>query len=260
MEEADQTLNWKDRGDGVSGRPIYLLTLQVEHEEVHGLRAVLKRLIRDHGLKCIDIRKLEETNMSDDLFDLNDAEVPGDPELASPGLYWLRVEVQPGAVTDDHLLLAKNGYTWHLKLKCTVQGEKYAGAVVFDYITLKYDTVSSDGLSVPLPAQQTENYKTAVRMGRSKLRALLESAFRIAPDDYSEEANAKRRVKDNDFLNLNGLVFYARVDVRKGTNGYKDSNSVDYIVTPGMPEWPIKPAQGKQVVSRAEDLDDEIAF
>jgi hypothetical protein len=239
-----------------------VLTLQAEHEEVHGLHAILKRLIRDHGPKCIDIRKLEETDMSDNLFDLNDAEVPGDLEVVPPNLYWLRVEVQPGAVADDHLLPAKNGYTLHLKLKCTVQEGNYAGFVAFDYITLRFDpagTGDPDLCPAPLP-QQAENYKTAVRMGRSKLRALLESAYRIAPDDHSEEANAKRRVKDNDFLNLNGLVFYARVDVRKGTNGYKDSNSVDYIVTPGMPEWPIKPAQGKQVGSRAEDLDDEISF
>jgi hypothetical protein len=225
---------------------------------MHGLRAVLKRLIRDHGLKCIDIRKLEETDMSDDLFDLNDAEVRGDFEVAPPGLYWLRVDVQPGAVADDHLLAAKNGYTWHLKLKCTVSEGEYAGVVAFDYITLKYDTVS--GLDVPVTAQQAENYKIAVRLGRSKLRALLESAFRIAPDDHSEEANAKRKVKDNDFLNLNGLVIYARLDIRKGSNGYKDSNSIDYIITPGMPEWPIKPAQGKGVVSRAAEFDDEIQF
>src|SRR5262249_33814813 len=111
----------------------------------------------------------------------------------------------------------------------------------------------------PLP-QQAENYKTAVRMGRSKLRALLESAFKIAPDDHSEEANAKRRVKDNDFLNLNGLFIFARVDVRKGSNGYKDSNTIDYIIVPGMPEWPIKPAQGKGVVSRATEFDDQIPF
>jgi hypothetical protein len=197
-------------------------------------------------------------DMSDDLFDLNDAEVPGDFEVAPPGLYWLRVDVQPGAVADNHLLSAKNGYTWHLKLKCTVSEGEYAGVVAFDYITLKYDTVS--GLDVPLTAQQTENYKTAVRMGRSKLRALLESAFRIAPDDHSEEAEIKRRVKDRDYLNLNGLTIFARLDVRKGSNGYKDSNSIDYVITPGMPEWPIGPGQGKQVVSRAKDLDDEIPW
>src|SRR6516164_436693 len=102
-------------------RSVYVLTLQVEHKEVYALRALLKRLIRDHGLKCIDIHKLEETDMSDDLFDLNDAETQRDFEVAPPGLYWLAVEVQPGAVADDHLLLAKNGYTLHLKLKCKVK-------------------------------------------------------------------------------------------------------------------------------------------
>jgi len=196
--------------------------------------------------------------MSDDLFDLNDAATQRDFEVAPHDLYWLRVGVQTGAVADDHLLAAKNGYTWHLKLKCTVCEGEYAGAVAFDYITLKYGTVS--GLDVPLTAQQEENYKTAVRMGRSKLHALLESAFKIAPDDHSEEANAKRKVKDNDFLNLNGLVIFARVDIRRGSNGYKDSNTIDYIITPGMPEWPIKPTQGKEVASRAEDLDDTIPF
>jgi hypothetical protein len=60
-------------------------------------------------------------------------------------------------------------------------------------------------------------------------------------------------------MNLNGLVFFARLDVRKGRNGYKDSNSIDYIITPGMPEWP-RPSQGSAVVSRAKDFDDGIPF
>jgi len=243
----------------LSGRPIYVLTLQAEHEQVHGLRAALKRLVRDHGLKCIDIHELKETDMSEDLFDFNDAEKQRDLTIAPPGLYWLRTEVRPGAVVDDHLLPAKNGHTWHLSLKCTVQGGEHAGATAFDYITLRFDP-SDGGPDFPGPTpQQAENYKTAVRMGRSKLRALLESAFAIDPNDDSEEANAKRRVKDNDFLNLNGLVFFARIDIRKGTNGYKDSNTIDYIIVPGMPEWP-KPAQGKAVASRAANLNDEIPF
>jgi hypothetical protein len=236
-------------------QPIYVLTLQAEREEVHGLRAVLKRLIRDDGLKCIDIHQLKETDMTDDLFDLNDAERPREVTIAPPGLYWLSVEVRPGAVGDDHLLPAKNNFTWHLSLKCTVKGGEYAGAVAFDYITLKFDPAGSgdpDLCPPPLP-QQAENYKTAVR-------ALLESAFAIDPNDDSEEANAKRCVKDNDFLNLNGLVFFARVDIRKGSNGYKDSNTVDYVITPDMPEWPRQTTKQKGVVSLSDDLNDSIEF
>jgi hypothetical protein len=245
----------------VSSQPVYVLTLQAEHEEVHGLRALLKRLIRDHGLKCIDVHELEkEEVMSDDLFDYNDAEKQRDFTVAQPDLYWLRVEVRPGAVADDHLLPAKNGYTWHLSVKATVRDGEYAGAVAFDYITLKFDPTGAS-LVVPVapPPQQAEKYKTAVRMGRGKLRTLLESAFAIDPDDDSEEANAKRRIKDNDFLNLNGLVIFARVDIRKGSNGYKDSNTIDYIITFGMPEWPTPP-QGNAVVSRAKDFDDEVPY
>ena len=245
----------------MSGRPIYILALQAEHKEVHGVRALFKRLVRDHGLRCIDIHELkEEVDMTDDLFDFNNAETPSEPVIAPPGLYWLRVEVRPGAVVDDHLLPAKNGYTWHLSVKCTVRGGDYDGVVAFDYITLRFDpTGASLAVPTPPPADKAENYKTAVRIGRSKLRSLLESAYAIDPSDDSEEANAKRRVKDNDFLNLNGLRFYARVDIRKGTNGYKDSNSIDYIITPDMPEWPT-PSPGNAVVSRAKEFDDEVPY
>ena len=244
----------------MSGLPVYVLTLQAEHKEVQGLRALLKRLTRDDGLKCIDIHELkQEEDMSDDLFDYNDADPQRDFTLAQPDLYWLRLEVRPGAVADDHLLPAKNGYTWHLSVKATVREGEYAGAVVFDYITLRFDP-TGDSLAVPAPQppDKVDNYKTAVRLGRSKLRALLESAFAIDPNDNSDAANAKRHVKDNDFLNLNGLSIFARVDIRKGSNGYKDSNCIDYIVVPGMPEWPHP--QENALVSRAKDLDEEIPY
>lgn len=199
--------------------------------------------------------------MSDDLFNYNDADKQSNYELAPPGKYRLRVTVRPGSIEDDHLVPAKNGYTHHLALKYTIQGGEYDGTQLFDYITLKHSPNGRDleGYELgPASPQKVEGFQTAVRLGRAKLRALLESAHAINPNDNSAEANAKRRVKDNDFLNLDGLEFWAHVDIRKGRDGYRDSNTIDFIITPDLPDWPT--ATQNAIVPRSQEFNDEIPY
>jgi hypothetical protein len=49
-------------------RPVYLIVLQAEEHEVDPvlrLRALLKRALRDHALKCIRARQLLDTDTID---------------------------------------------------------------------------------------------------------------------------------------------------------------------------------------------------
>lgn len=67
-------------------------------------------------------------------------------------------------------------------------------------------------------------------MGRSFIRAALESARGIAPNDTSEKALAARRIQD--FGDLDGLEFAAFVDVQKAeaNSGYSDKNVIQNVI------------------------------
>ena len=65
-----------------------------------------------------------------------------------------------------------------------------AGHKIADLITVTYDEDQG-----PLDKTKGENFRTAVRIGLAKLRAIVESARGIRPDDNSDDAKARRRVE-----------------------------------------------------------------
>ena len=65
-------------------------------------------------------------------------------------------------------------------------------------------------------------------MGRAFLRAAIESARGIDPNDASEAAMKARVV--NGLADLDGLEFAARVDIEEGQNGYGDKNVIQTVV------------------------------
>jgi hypothetical protein len=147
--------------------------------------------------------------------------------------------------------VAKNGYSEHLKLEVAVVDGPYKGQKLYDYITLRYSKGGDDPDIPALSAQQIDNYETAVEIGRSRLRALVDSAHELRHKDDSDHAKAIRRAIAQDLLRVSGLTFWGYVEVREGSNGYKDSNSIDRIITPDDDDWP-----GKQ----DKDLDDKVPF
>jgi len=73
------------------------------------------------------------------------------------------------------------------------------------------------------------------KINRALLRAAIECARNILPEDFSEAAMNARRV--NDFGDLDGMRFLARIGVEKGKDGYADKNKVASVVTPDMKEY-----------------------
>jgi len=59
----------------------------------------------------------------------------------------------------------------------------------------------------------TAGQEEAVKISRGKLRAIIESARGIKPDDMSEQARKARTVELRDF---DGLQFIARIGIEKG--------------------------------------------
>jgi hypothetical protein len=74
-----------------------------------------------------------------------------------------------------------------------------------------------------------EGEERFVSLGQARIRAAVEAARGIAHNDDSEEAKQKRKI--DDFNELNGLRFTAKVGVRKDKEGkYADKNNIKEII------------------------------
>jgi len=199
-------------------------------------------------------------------IDLNDADTQGDRELIEPGGYGLQIHVKEGhAGADGWLKLAKNQRSLMLQLECkvvsavttkgAVTSSQYAGKVVRDWITLEFD--ETDAMHLPaLSDADIERYRTSVRMGRSKLRAIVDSAHGLDPKDDSFVAKEKRKLAN--YSDLEGLVFYAQIEERAGQGKYGPSNTIDFIITPDLPDYPQQKEGAVMVRSIGDELDDMI--
>jgi len=80
----------------------------------------------------------------------------------------------------------------------------------------------------------------ALNISRATLRAILESARGINPDDMSDLAMKARRVKGLD--DFHEIEFAARIGIERGKDGYDDKNKLQAALTPDKAEY-------KQVMS-----------
>ena len=90
---------------------------------------------------------------------------------------------------------------------------------------------------------------TWTQMGRTFVRAALNSARNVLPQDNSPQATAARRIQG--FVDLDGLEFVVRVDIEKDDRG-DDRNVVKMAIEPDHPDYartfgvPSKLAPGAQ--------------
>lgn len=75
---------------------------------------------------------------------------------------------------------------------------------------------------------------TWTQMGRTFVRAALNSARNVLPQDNSPQATAARRIQG--FVDLDGLEFVVRVDIEKDDRG-DDRNVVKMAVEPDHPDY-----------------------
>jgi hypothetical protein len=64
---------------------------------------------------------------------------------------------------------------------------------------------------------------------KATLRAMLDSAFGLDPDDDSPAARQKRITQD--FGSFNGLQFVAKIGIEKGKDNYPDKNRLALVLT-----------------------------
>jgi hypothetical protein len=168
-------------------------------------------------------------------IDLNDAG-PQTKLIPVPhNIYRLRARLMAGGAGSEGLLTASknNAARLMLKLQCRIIGGPYHGRSVFDYPTVEID---EGAYLMPPKEADLEDLRYAVKMGLSRLKAMLQSARNIAPDDNSDEAKAK--LGFDSYTELDGLEFWAEVKEKAASKDYEASNQIGWIIVPGDPRYP----------------------
>jgi hypothetical protein len=157
--------------------------------------------------------------------DFNDAQQQPSFDLIPKGtLARVRMTLKPGGFDDP-----AQGWTGGYATQSFGTGSVYLAAefVVLEGEYAKRKLWSNIGLhSAKGPAWG--------QMGRSFIRAALNSARNVHPQDNSPQAAAARRIQG--FHELDGLEFLARVDIEKDGKG-QDRNVVKIAVEPDHPDY-----------------------
>ncbi|CAJ0781117.1 hypothetical protein LMG18090_01278 [Ralstonia mannitolilytica] len=157
--------------------------------------------------------------------DFNDAEQQQGFDLIPKGtLVPVRMTIKPGGYDDP-----SQGWVGGYASESFETGSIYLAAefVVTSGEHAKRKLWSNVGLHSP-------KGPTWGQMGRSFIRAALNSARNIHPQDTSPQAVAARRIQG--FHELDGLEFIARVDIERDAKG-EDRNVIRLAIEPDHPEY-----------------------
>lgn len=151
-------------------------------------------------------------------MDFSDAEQQTGDVIPQGTLAKVHMKIRPGGYDDPSKgwtggYATRNETTGAVYLDCeyTIIGGKYAKRKVWSLI----------GLHSPKGPKWEQ-------MGRSFIRAALESARGIKPSDTSEASIKARQI--GGFADLDGLEFVAKIDVEEGQNGYGDKNKINNVI------------------------------
>jgi hypothetical protein len=207
----------------------------------------------------------EETTMP--VFNQRETEGQQDRSLIPEAVYKFRLEIQPGNAGDGGWLKAAKTNLRLLMLATvnTVVAGDHTKRKVWDYTSVDFDESEHPDLPV-LERDKLDGYRESVRIGRNKIRAMIDSALGLMPNDHSEEAEAARDAALESWEKLDGLTFWAQTRNLPASNGYKPKTVIDYIITPDLPDYPKQskavtaPAPASAQASLKDELDDEVPF
>lgn len=159
-------------------------------------------------------------------YDFNSAEKQSSMDLIPVGsIVPLVMTIRPGGSGDGGWLKASNSSDAQM-LDCefTVAEGPYAKRKLWQYLVLSGGKQNEHGESI------------AGGITRSTLRAILESARDIKPDDHSDAAVNARRI--NGWQDFCGLTFVAKIGIEKDKTGqYQDKNRIQAVITPDMKNY-----------------------
>jgi hypothetical protein len=147
------------------------------------------------------------------MFDFNDAE----PQLIPAGtVAALEMSIRTGDSGEGRWLkTSKDGRSRGLDCEFTVIDGEYKNRKLWTRLTME---------------GQSHGHRLAGDISRRMLRAILESARGVRPDDTSEAAKAARKVGWGD---LDGIRFLGRIGVEPAKGEFAAKNCVHEAITPG---------------------------
>lgn len=145
--------------------------------------------------------------------------------IAAKTLAKVRMTLKPGGFDNPHL-----GWTGGYATRNSATGSAYLSAefVVLEGPYAKRKVWSLIGL-------HSEKGPEWANMGRSFLRAALNSARGIHPDDQTPAAQSARCIQG--FVDLDGLEFIARIDIERDQRSGEDRNVVRTVIQPDHPQY-----------------------
>jgi hypothetical protein len=189
-------------------------------------------------------------------FDMNDAEPQKTGDLIPDGTFAkVTMTIRPGGVDGeseiDRGLLKRSGAPGSdvLMLDCefTVAEGTHARRKFWQTLSTSGGKLDESGVSI------------GAKITKSTLRAMIDSALGLDPEDMSEATKAKRILRG--FADLSGITFVAKIKVEASNNAaYSDKNKLDHVVVPTAPEWrqimngesvPARPSTRRQPAATA---------
>jgi hypothetical protein len=132
--------------------------------------------------------------------------------------------IRPGSAGDGGWLTAsKTSDVMYLNVELAITAGRYRGRKIWQNMVVSGGKVDEAGNS------------KAGNITRSTLRAILESARGIKPDDESPQAKQNRMVSG--YGDFSGLEFVGKVGIEKGSEGYADKNKLLAAVPVDSPAY-----------------------
>jgi len=167
------------------------------------------------------------------MYDFSDTEPQQATDLIPDGTFAkVAMTIRPGGVDGqteiDRGLLKRSSTPGSdvLSLDCelTVVEGRNARRKFWQTLTISGGKVDEKGASI------------GWNITKRTLRAMIDSALGLDPDDHGEEAKAKRRLRG--LADLRGITFVAKIAVEPSTDPrYPDKNKLDRPVLPNEKEW-----------------------
>jgi hypothetical protein len=158
-------------------------------------------------------------------FDFTDAPPPQFELVPEGTIASVSMHIRGGGAGEDGMLKrSKDGACEMLDVEFTVLDTEFKGRKFWEYMVL---TGATDGQA------------KAADISRGTLKAILDSALGLKPNDTSAEARAKRTVNLRQF---EGMSFLAKIGVEKGGtkpdgSPWPDKNRLAGVITPDKTNW-----------------------
>src|SRR5215831_10596040 len=162
-------------------------------------------------------------------YDYTEAPPPRDTMELIPRdtIATLIFHIRPGNVGEDGMLTrSQDGGCEMLVAELTSVDGPYKGRKIFERWILE---------------GTTDGHEQAAKISRSTLRAILDSALGLKPDDVSPQARAARTVSLKQF---EGMTFIGKIGIEKGRpkndgtgESWPDKNVLAGVITPDKKEW-----------------------